>query len=941
MKNVIIKTNERGITLITLIVTIIVLTILTGITFSTFLGENGVLDLARNETDIAQKRVAKEKLRIEVAGSKKNNGEYVAENIEKNINAHIDNKRVIRHQFPMVVEVDGYTFAIDNQGRILEPNFNYLVEFDGNGAVGTMNSQEFLFNIEKNLETNKYNREGYTFACWNTQPDGNGIKFDNEELVSNLTEEEYGVIVLYAQWAKGIAEVNGVHYDTLQEAIDAVPTNNVRTTVKLLTNTKENISIKANQNILLDLQNHTLSIRDYGNLAVVENSGTIEITNGTIKSNSTKTATINNNSGGKLKISSGKILMEATAGKQALYNNGGIVEITGTAYLSSASSNAAGNNKRATVQNLANSTLKITGGTIISSNYTGIENSGAMTIGTNNGTASTNAPIICGAEFGIYLEKISNKFNFYDGIIKGKKGILTINKNTEESNIEEYIQDKEADYVITSSNEIINGATYKTAYLASVSVNATVTFNTNAGNMSEEITKIIEKGNTIGAIMSEVQEPTRSNYKFVGWFTESEEGTQITAETIVNADVTYYAHWWPMVTVTFATNANDATLNETTRAIPSGQPVGELPTPTRPNYDFVGWFTVDSGGTQITAQTEINTDVTYYAHWMPMPVVTFNKNANNAILSETTRTVSNGQPVGALPEPTRDKYDFVGWFTKSSGGTQITAQTEINANVTYYAHWEKIMYAQMNGINYDTVTTALKNVPKDSTYTIEPTTITLNRDTVEVINIETGKNVIIELANHTLSVGTNKAVIENNGKLTIKSGTVSSIQTTGTINNNNGATLIIDGARIEGKERSAIYNNSGGTVYIQGDSHISSEASGKATTSQALERGAIHNLSGGTVYITGGTIEGKKVQAVSNMGTMTIGTEGDLNTENPVFIGKTYGIRNTGTLQFYDGIAKGEVGGIDSSVAIVREPNTQMASGKDGKYNTNYLEPIQ
>ena len=185
MKNVTIKSNERGITLIALVVTVIVLIILLGITFSTLLGENGTLNAARNETDIAQKRIAKEKLRLEVARSKKNSGAYVAENIEKNINAHLDNKQVLRHQFPMIVEVDGYKFAIDNKGRIMDADFDFLIQFDGNGVAGEMNSQEFLVGVGKKLVANKYNQEGYTFESWNTDPNGNGVSFETGDANRN------------------------------------------------------------------------------------------------------------------------------------------------------------------------------------------------------------------------------------------------------------------------------------------------------------------------------------------------------------------------------------------------------------------------------------------------------------------------------------------------------------------------------------------------------------------------------------------------------------------------------------------------------------------------------------------------------------------------------------------------------------------------------------
>ena len=43
--------------------------------------------------------------------------------------------------------------------------------------------------------------------------------------------------------------------------------------------------------------------------------------------------------------------------------------------------------------------------------------------------------------------------------------------------------------------------------------------------------------------------------------------------------------------------------------------------------------------------------------------------------------------VGTLPSSSRARYTFAGWWTASSGGTQITTSTRPTGTVTYYAHW--------------------------------------------------------------------------------------------------------------------------------------------------------------------------------------------------------------------------------------------------------------
>ena len=44
-----------------------------------------------------------------------------------------------------------------------------------------------------------------------------------------------------------------------------------------------------------------------------------------------------------------------------------------------------------------------------------------------------------------------------------------------------------------------------------------------------------------------------------------------------------------------------------------------LPTPTKPNYTFLGWFTTEIGGTKITTNTIFTTDTKIYAQWKQNP----------------------------------------------------------------------------------------------------------------------------------------------------------------------------------------------------------------------------------------------------------------------------------------------------------------------------------
>ena len=65
-------------------------------------------------------------------------------------------------------------------------------------------------------------------------------------------------------------------------------------------------------------------------------------------------------------------------------------------------------------------------------------------------------------------------------------------------------------------------------------------------------------------------------------------------------------------------------------------------------------------------------------------IVTFNPSGGS--VSPTTRTVQYDKAVGSLPTPTKSGHSFIGWFTAS--GVQVTANTIINSNVTFFAEWE-------------------------------------------------------------------------------------------------------------------------------------------------------------------------------------------------------------------------------------------------------------
>ena len=67
--------------------------------------------------------------------------------------------------------------------------------------------------------------------------------------------------------------------------------------------------------------------------------------------------------------------------------------------------------------------------------------------------------------------------------------------------------------------------------------------------------------------------------------------------------------------------------------------------------------------------------------------VTFNANGGSLEAESQTRTVEQGTVIGGLPEPMWAGHSFDGWFTEVDGGDQVTVDTKVAGDVTYYAHW--------------------------------------------------------------------------------------------------------------------------------------------------------------------------------------------------------------------------------------------------------------
>lgn len=136
-------------------------------------------------------------------------------------------------------------------------------------------------------------------------------------------------------------------------------------------------------------------------------------------------------------------------------------------------------------------------------------------------------------------------------------------------------------------------------------VTHTITYTDYEG--AEVRTEVINEGAFTG-----LQNPApREGFEFLGWYTTPtfDEGTEVTADTIVTSDLALYAKW-QSATYVFVTFEG---IQDPIRTI-QGHTLDTWPVdPQEAGKVFIGWF--DAEGNQYTAASTFNADTTLVARW--------------------------------------------------------------------------------------------------------------------------------------------------------------------------------------------------------------------------------------------------------------------------------------------------------------------------------------
>jgi len=153
-------------------------------------------------------------------------------------------------------------------------------------------------------------------------------------------------------------------------------------------------------------------------------------------------------------------------------------------------------------------------------------------------------------------------------------------------------------------------------------------------------------------------------------------------------------------TVTFDSRGGSVSFAEKTVA--DGESLGDLPTATRVEYDFIGWFDALTDE-PVAASTIVSGDMTVYARWAMRPIIRpkefvllFDANGGSGHMASYEDSVMGNEVDWLLPECqyVRAGHSFAGWSdtagdakAKWNAGDTICTTESV---MTLYAIWEEL-----------------------------------------------------------------------------------------------------------------------------------------------------------------------------------------------------------------------------------------------------------
>ena len=201
----------------------------------------------------------------------------------------------------------------------------------------------------------------------------------------------------------------------------------------------------------------------------------------------------------------------------------------------------------------------------------------------------------------------------------------------------------------------------------------TVTFNTDGG--TTVTAQEVEPGTPI---TEPSPAPTKSGYKFLGWYSNQQLTTTYDFSAGVYQNLTIYAKWNPLYTITFSG------ADVPSQSVEKGEKVEKPADPVSSEGSlFAGWYINDTYTAEFDFDSKIYENKTIYAKWIDSWTVTFSGASDIQPV-----TVKPNKKVTKPANPAdQNNKTFDNWYADAAFTTLFDFDTPITADTTVYAKW--------------------------------------------------------------------------------------------------------------------------------------------------------------------------------------------------------------------------------------------------------------
>lgn len=616
----------------------------------------------------------------------------------------------------------------------------YTVQFDKNGGTGTMTDQSFVYDQAANLKANTFTRAGYQFKGWAKSNTALSAEYTDKDSVKNLTSTNKATVKLSAIWEAldqtiqfdvNGGDVSTKPADIIQKTDTSVSISSVKAptrkgytfngwyngsaevsgTIKMPAGgmilkaawkaNKYKVSFEANKGT------GTMAAQDFNYDTEQKLSantfkrdgysfvGWATSTNGAsayVDQQAVKNLTATNNETIKLYA-----VWSPTAQVLQFDVNGGdasskpaninsttdaVVDISKVKAPTRKGYKFTGWYDGAT--KVGNSIVMPVGGKTLRAEWEAISYKVNFAANTGSGTAMAKQQFTYDV-----AQKLSK--NTYTKAGYAFNGWVT----TTSSTLTDYVDEQSVMNLSDKQDAEV------TVYASWRALDQTVTFDVNGGEVTTKPVDIVQVTDSTVDI-STVVSPTRTGYKFAGWYDGAAKASN--TFTMPAGGKTLRAEWTPInYSIEFDGNSGEGTMANQTFEYDLNQALSKNEF-TKAGYSFTGWSTKKDDPIVYTDEAAIlnltATDgekITLFANWKADDqTVTFDVNGGD----EATKPANIVQPTDSTVDltkvkaPTRTGYTFKGWyeastktddsFTMPAGGKNLRAEwTPIKYSVVF------------------------------------------------------------------------------------------------------------------------------------------------------------------------------------------------------------------------------------------------------------------